>query len=159
VIVYRAEDTEKIQTQHWKREFPRFKPEQLFALVSDVESYPIFMPGCMSARILEKNERIWRVENVFGVGPIRRRFLCIAELDPPRAIDISSNDELWRAFQLSWRFEPCGIGCRVSCASSIAFRSPRLAALARASQGVMEDSIMAAFEARAFTLFGHHRRH
>jgi len=144
--------------EHWKREFPSFKPEQLFALVSDVENYPIFMPACVSARILEKSERIWQVENVFGVGPVRRRFLCVAKLDPPRAIDISSNDGLWRDFHISWRFESSGSGCCVSCASRAVFRSPLLAALAKISQGEMEDRIISAFEARARTLFGHHRR-
>jgi coenzyme Q-binding protein COQ10 len=158
VIVHRTDYTEKSRTRYWKREFPRFTPEQLFALVSDVESYPIFIPGCVSARIVAKNERIWRVDNVYGVGPIRRHFLSIAELDPPHAIKISSNDGLWRDFQMSWRFEPSGSGCRVSCTSSAEFRSPVLAALARISESEMEDRIIAAFEARARALFGHHRR-
>jgi coenzyme Q-binding protein COQ10 len=150
--------TGKNRMRHWKREFPRFTPEQLFALVSDVENYPLFMPGCLSAHIVEKNERIWRVENVFGVGPIRTRFLSIAKLDPPRAIEISSNDELWREFRVFWRFDPCGSGCCVSCASSAVFRSPLLATLAKISEAEMEDRVVTAFEARARTLFDHHRR-
>jgi coenzyme Q-binding protein COQ10 len=154
--VARADYT-SIGTRYWKREFPRFTPEQMFALVSDVESYPIFMPGCVSARIIEKNERTWRVDNVYGIGPVRRHFLSIAQLDPPRAINISSNDELWRDFHMSWRFEPCGSGCRVSCTSFAEFRSPVLAALARISESEMEDRIIAAFEARARALFSHHR--
>jgi coenzyme Q-binding protein COQ10 len=158
VVVRRPEGAGKSRMRHWKREFPRFTPEQLFALVSDVENYPLFMPGCLSARIVEKNERIWRVENVFGVGPIRRRFLSIAKLDPPRAIEISSNDELWRDFRVYWRFDPCGRGCYVSCATSAVFRSPLLAALAKISEAEMEDRVITAFEARARILFNHHRR-
>jgi coenzyme Q-binding protein COQ10 len=158
MIVPRVHYTEETRKRYWKREFPRFTPEQLFALVSDVESYPIFMPGCLSARIIDKNASTWRVDNVYGVGPIRRHFLSIAELDPPRAIDISSKDGLWRDFHMSWRFEPSGSGCRVSCTSSAEFRSPVLGALARISEPEMEDRIIAAFEARAWALFGHHRR-
>jgi Polyketide cyclase / dehydrase and lipid transport len=75
--VYRPEYPEKISGRRRQREFPRFKPEQLFALVSDVESYPIFIPSCVSARIVEKRERIWRVENVFGVGPYAGAFCAL----------------------------------------------------------------------------------
>jgi coenzyme Q-binding protein COQ10 len=140
------------------REFPRFKPEEMFALVSDIESYPIFVPGCLSARIVEKSERLWRVENVFGFGPMRTRFMSDAELDPPHRLDISSRDGPWRDFRMCWQFQPAGAGCRVSCASSLELRSPLLAALAKFSEDGIEESTIAAFEARARVLFGDRRR-
>lgn len=151
--------SETMNTRHWEREFPRYTPEQLFALVSDVESYPTFMPGCLNARIVEKKERVWRVENVFGFGPLQSRFISIAELDPPRRLDISSCDGPWRDFHMSWQLQPSGTGCRVSCTSCSEFRSPLMAALAKFSESDIEERIIAAFEARARVLFGgKHRR-
>jgi coenzyme Q-binding protein COQ10 len=143
---------------HWEREFPRFKPEQLFALVSDVESYPTFMPACLDARILERNDRVWRVENIFGVGPLQTRFISTAELDPPGRLDISSCDGPWRDFRMSWQFQPSGAGCRVSCTSSMEFRSPLWGTLAKISESKMEERIIAAFEARAEALLGGNNR-
>jgi coenzyme Q-binding protein COQ10 len=158
-IVRGTTDVDEAHTRSWQREFPRFKPEQLFALVADIESYPIFMPGCLDARIVEKGEEVWRVENVFGFGPVQRRFISIAELKPPDRLDISSRDGPWRDFRMSWQFQPSGAGCRVSCTSTSRFRSPVLAALARFSESAMEERIIAAFEARAEVLFGgNHRR-
>jgi coenzyme Q-binding protein COQ10 len=155
----RIADIEEANTRTWERKFPRFKPEQLFALVSDIESYPIFVPGCLNARIVERSERVWRVENVFGFGPVRSRFTSIAELDPPRRLDISSGDGPWRDFRMSWQFRPSGTGCRVSCTSTLEFRSPLFAVLAKFLRSEMEARIIAAFEARAKALFGsNHRR-
>jgi coenzyme Q-binding protein COQ10 len=156
--VDRDANTGNASTRHWEREFPRFKPEQLFALVSDIESYPLFLPGCLNAHILGRGEKVWRVENVFGFGPVQSRFVTVAELDPPRRIDISSHDGPWRDFRMFWQFQPSGTGCRVSCTSSVEFRSPLLAALAKLSESGMEERIIAAFEARANALFGDNDR-
>lgn len=144
--------------REWVREFPRFKPEELFALVSDIESYPLFVPGCLNARIVERSERVWRVENVFGFGPVRTRFISIAELDRPHRLDISSRDGPWRDFRLAWRFQPSGAGCRVSCTSTLELRSPLLAPLAKLSESAFGRRLIAAFEARARLLFGGHSR-
>ena len=159
VIAHRIADGGKTSTREWVREFPHFKPEELFALVSDVESYPIFLPGCLNARIVERSGRILRVENVFGFGPMRTRFVSMAELEPPHRLDISSRDGPWRNFRLAWRFQPMNGGCRVSCASSLELRSPLLAGLAKLSENAVGNRLMAAFEARAKALFGRdHRR-
>jgi coenzyme Q-binding protein COQ10 len=157
VTVDKSRHTETTNTRHWEREFPHFTPEQLFALVSDVESYPAFMPGCLNAHIVGRKERIWRVENVFGFGPLQTRFISIAELDPPHRLDISSHDGPWRDFHMSWQLQPSGTGCRVSCTSCLEFRSPMMAALAKFSEDEMENGIIAAFEARAKALFGGNR--
>jgi coenzyme Q-binding protein COQ10 len=161
-VPHRAEKShphiEDAHARSWEREFPHFKPEQMFALVSDIESYPIFVPGCRYARIVERGETAWRVENVFGFGPVQRRFISTAELEPSLRLDISSRDGPWREFRLSWRFQPSGTGCRVSCASTLRFRSPLLAALAKVSASSMEERIIGAFSARADVLFAGHRR-
>jgi coenzyme Q-binding protein COQ10 len=156
---HRLDHTGDAGADHWEREFPHYTPEQLFSLVSDIESFPIFMPGCLDAHIVEKGERFLRVENVFGVGPMHSRFLSTAELDPPHRIDISSSDGPWQHFHMCWQFLPSGTGCRVACTSSLEFRSPLLAALARFSRRETEDRIIEAFKARARILFGpHHLR-
>jgi len=158
VIAHRIADGGRAGTREWVREFPLFKPEELFALVSDVESYPIFLPGCLNARIMERSGRVLRVENVFGFGPMRTRFVSVAELAPPHRLDISSRDGPWRNFRLCWRFQPMNGGCRVSCTSSLELRSALLAPLAKLSENAIGNRLMAAFEARAEALFGRNRR-
>ena len=42
-------------TVHKENKFLPFKPEQLYAIVSDIESYPIFLPW-VSKAIIDKNK-------------------------------------------------------------------------------------------------------
>ena len=138
----------------WRLRFPVFSTEQLFTLVSDIESYPQFVPGCVATRILEHRADGRRlVDNVFGAGPLRWRFRSTAEADPPHRLEIVSQDGPWRRFAMLWRFTPEGDGCRVDVDLDVAFRSPLLAALAPTALPRAEPRIIRAFEARAQRLY------
>lgn len=140
---------------HWRTDFARCTPEQLFALAADIESYPRFVPWCIATRILARHPGHWRCDNVFGKGPIRLRFHSRAEFDPPGGIAITSSDGPFRDFRLDWQFLPlAGGGSRVQAAFRIAFRSDLLGLLARISVAEVERRIVAAFRARAEALYG-----
>jgi coenzyme Q-binding protein COQ10 len=54
------------------------------------------------------------VEQVVGLGGLQFRFRSRAELDPPRAIRVHSDDFPFRKLAIGWLFEPTGEGCRVT---------------------------------------------
>jgi len=142
-------------TGGWDKVFPAYAQTQLFALVSDIETYPHFIPGCVATRVLEReSERSWRVDNLFGFGPVRSRFTSRAHLHPPERLEISSSDGPWRDFRLTWRMMPEGDGCRVGCRFSAEFRSLLTATMARAGLAELERQTIAAFEKRARILYG-----
>lgn len=138
----------------WNRVFPGYTPTQLFALVSGVENYPRFIPGCVAARVVERNGDQWLVDNVFHVGPIRSRFKSFARLESPHRLSISAEDGPWKMFRLVWTLDPDGDGCRVSCDFSVSFSSRAVAAVARLGVGEMDRRIIASFEKQALTLYG-----
>jgi coenzyme Q-binding protein COQ10 len=139
----------------WELLFPRYTTDQLFALVSDIESYPGFVPGCIATRILARRGDKWQVDNVFGFGPIRSRFCSRAVVQAPHRLDISSTDGPWERFSLSWRLDPMGEqGCRLACRFDVEFRLSALAGLASLGMPSMERRIISAFEARAGLLYG-----
>ncbi len=138
----------------WELFFPTYTAEQLFALASDIESYPFFIPGCVATRVIERRDNLWRVDNVFAFGPVRHRFISDAELNPPEGLDITSNDGPWKTFHLSWRFMPQDQGCKLACRFLAEFRSGVVATLASLGQSGTERRIMAAFERRAKALYG-----
>ncbi|MDR3441129.1 type II toxin-antitoxin system RatA family toxin [Telmatospirillum sp.] len=138
----------------WELFFPRYTPAQLFALASDIESYPFFVPGCVAARIVERRDNLWRVENVFSFGPVRHRFVSQAELNPPEGLEIKSSDGPWKNFLLLWQFAPQEQGCKLACRFSAEFRSGVLGAIASLGQHGAERRIMTAFERRAKALYG-----
>jgi coenzyme Q-binding protein COQ10 len=138
----------------WELTFPRYSASQLFALVSDIERYPAFVPGCLAARISRKCGANWTVDNVYHFGPLRSRFTSYAEVESPSRIDIRSSDGPWKHLHLAWRFEPRGDGCWLSCRFEADFRSRVLSTLASLRMTETERDVMAAFEKRARKLYG-----
>lgn len=141
-------------TGGWSRFFPDYTPEQLFDLVSNVESYPRFLPGCTAARIKEQNGDLWIVDNVFAIGPMRSRFESQARAKRPNLLSISSSDGPWKEFNLTWELEAEGDGCRVTCKFSVSFASKAIAAAARLGLKEMDRRIISGFEKQAAKLYG-----
>ena len=134
--------------RRWTLRVSGGRAEDVFATIADVESYPQFLSGVVSARVVRREPGRWMVENAFGLGPWRSRFRSHAEVDPPSALTIRSSDGPWRRLEIAWRVRQEGRSCLVSCAATLDFRSPVLAALARFSAADMERRVIAAFAAR-----------
>lgn len=138
-----------------QRYLSRHTAEQLFAVAADVESYPRFLFWCESARVTRRDGNRLTVDNQFGIGPLRARFETKATLDPPRAIDITSNADPFRRLAISWRFEAAREGgCRVTLSIAQAFRSPLFEAAARPFLATVEEQVIRAFVKRAKELYG-----
>lgn len=134
--------------RHWRIEAPQRTPAEAFALLADIESYPTFVPGFRTARIITRSADSWLVENVYALGPLHARFLTTARFDAARAIDITCRDAPWGSLALSWRFEPKGEGCSITCNSRIGFHSPLAAMLAGLGVATIERSVIDAFDRR-----------
>ena len=131
-----------------------FRSEQLFDLVADVERYPQFLPGWISARILRREGDVYDTDQVIGLGPIRQRFRSRTVLRRPDAIEVAALDGPFDAFQLSWRFEPLPPArCRLALAGELALRGPLRHVLGRLMAGGFEP-VLAAFAERARRLHG-----
>jgi coenzyme Q-binding protein COQ10 len=136
------------------RVYPQFQQSDLFSLVADIESYPAFIPGCLKTRVLSRRENVLLVENVFGLGPLRQKFISQATLDSPHKLCITSENGIWRRFRMDWRFEPMGNGCRLYCAMELEFSSQLLNAAAPFAAADVESGILQAFELRAEKILG-----
>lgn len=79
---------------------------QMFELVSDVESYPDFLPWCRSTRLLSSSETEVCAElEVARVG-IHQTFSTCNQLHPSERMDIRLRDGPFRNLNGSWRFTP-----------------------------------------------------
>lgn len=132
-----------------------YKPEQLFDLAADIESYPEFLPGYFATRITRHEGNVYCCDQIVGFRTFRKHFHSRTVLQRPERIVVTSDDRLFRKFELTWRFAPLPHGgCRVSFLVELELR-PRLAQdLFRRTIGHTVGSIMSAFEARADQLYG-----
>lgn len=122
-------------------------PDQMFALIADVERYPEFLPLCEALVVRSRKERdgntLLVADMTVGYKAIRETFTTQVLLKPDEhAIDVKYIDGPFRYLDNRWRFEanPDG-GCTVHFFIDYEFKSRILGAL----MGSMFD--------RAFRMF------
>jgi coenzyme Q-binding protein COQ10 len=122
-------------------------PDQMFALVADVEKYPEFLPLCEALAVRSRKERDGKAllvaDMTVGYKAIRETFTTQVLLNPAeRAIDVKYLDGPFRYLDNRWRFHemPDG-GCEVHFFIDYEFKSRILGAV----MGSMFD--------RAFRMF------
>lgn len=90
-------------------------PEQMFALVADVEKYPLFLPLCESLSVQSRRERdgvtLLVADMSVGYKAVRETFTTQVVLKPAESIiDVRYIDGPFRYLTNQWRFEPSPTG-------------------------------------------------
>jgi coenzyme Q-binding protein COQ10 len=137
-----------------------YSPDQLFALVADVERYPEFVPWVTSMRTWNRRTSCDTVEAFDAEA--RVRFAIVREMFSTRvkldtealAIDTELIAGPFRRLENHWRFAEDPEGSKVDFAIEFEFRSRLLERLAAANAGRAIQRLMGCFEARARALYG-----
>ncbi len=146
-----------------KRVLP-YRPEQMFDLVADIETYPEFLPWCLAARNrkrekVDDGEIVWS-DLVVGFKLVRERFTSKVHLRPgedgePSRIDVEYVDGPLKFLRNHWVFEPHGDGgCEIDFFVEFEFRSRILQKMIGALFHEAVSRMVAAFERRAGELYG-----
>lgn len=89
--------------------------QQMFDLVSDVESYPTFLPWCASSALVSKSdtEIVGRLD--VAKGGIKQSLTTRNRIEPPFKMYLELVDGPFKEFKGLWTFQPLGDdGCKVS---------------------------------------------
>lgn len=135
-------------------------PDQMFALVADIEKYPEFLPLCEDLKIRSRKERgdvvLLIADMTIGYKAIRETFTSQVLLKPTESIiDVKYLDGPFRYLNNRWTFsdQPDG-GCTVSFFIDYEFKSRMLGIV----MGTMFDRAFRmfaeAFEKRADMIYG-----
>ena len=125
----------------------------MYAVVSDVEKYPQFLPWVVALRVLTRGENHMTAEMAVGYGALRERYTSDVRLDPAeRRIDVVQTKGPFRQLENHWRFTPHAEGCEVEFSILFEFRSRLLHSLAGSAFEKVMLKMADAFEARARTL-------
>ena len=131
-----------------------FSPEQMFALVEDIERYPEFVPWVATAQLLERTatEVIGRLE--MQRGGIREKFTTRNVLSPPHQMDLTLVDGPFKTLEGRWKFEPIADrGTRIGLAIRFEFANPMLSLLLSNSFEKSCGQLVDAFVARARSVY------
>jgi coenzyme Q-binding protein COQ10 len=139
---------------HAEKKILRYTPEQMFDLVADVRRYPEFLPWCVGARILSRDEQVLVADLTIGFKMFRETFRSRVGLDRPGHIHVTYETGPFRYLNNHWRFSAVPQGCEVDFFVDFEFRSRIL----QMAIGVVFNEavrlMVRAFERRAMALYG-----
>jgi coenzyme Q-binding protein COQ10 len=132
-----------------------YTPQQVFDLVAGIERYPDFLPWCVGARILRRENNIVYADLVIGWKILRERFSSKVVLTEPSAIHFDYANGPLKYLHGEWRFtpDPRG-GTLVEFKVDFEFKSRALALVMGGVFSELVHRMVGAFEARARQLYG-----
>lgn len=135
-------------------------PEQMFALVADVERYPQFLPMCEALTVRSRKERdgvtVLVADMSVGYKAIRETFTSQVVLKPEDlVIDVRYIDGPFKYLRNTWTFRRTdGGGCEVGFDIDYEFKSRMLGVIMGAVFDRAFRMFAEAFEKRADQVYG-----
>ena len=140
---------------HAEQKVLPYTPEQLFALVADVERYPEFLPWCSAARITRHDGDTFHADLVVRFKMFKERFASRVTLHPHSQIDVEYINGPFRYLNNHWHFiEAEDGGCVIDFYVDFEFRSRMLQKLIGLLFNEAVSRMVGAFETRARQLYG-----
>lgn len=141
-------------TVHSEKRVLPYSPEQLYALVADVKSYPEFLPWCMAARIRHQDDYALEADLIIGFQMFRERFTSYVTLDPDDLeIKVEYAEGPFKYLTNEWRFLEHDDGCEIDFYVDFEFNSRLLQSVIETLFTEAVRRMVGAFENRADTLY------
>jgi len=144
---------------HAEKRYLPYPPEDLYALVADIEKYPEFLPWCIALRIRSREENVLNSDMMIGFKIFREKFTTRVTLQPdytpnPR-IDVEYLNGPFKYLNNHWIFEEGEQGgCVIDFYVDFEFRSPLLQKAIGVVFNEAVGKMINAFEVRADKLLG-----
>ena len=127
-----------------------YQADLMYAVVSDVEKYPQFLPWVVGLRVLSRHQTGLTAEMAVGYGALRERYTSDVILDPARRrIDVTQTKGPFKILENHWQFVPQGEGCEITFCILFEFKNRLLHSVAGARFEKVLLKMADAFEARA----------
>ena len=132
-----------------------YTPQEMFALISDINAYPQFLPWCSGADILTQEDDgvIARID--FSVGKVKQSFTTRNRHQPGAEIGMQLVDGPFSQLEGYWQFESLGeAGCKISLQLNYGFSSKMVGLVVGPVFGKIANSLVDAFQKRAIEVYG-----
>jgi ribosome-associated toxin RatA of RatAB toxin-antitoxin module len=130
----------------------------MFTLVTDVDHYPLFLPWCDRAAVLDTTADGVVAQVGISIGGIRQSFTTRNTHVPNERVDLALVDGPFSLLEGHWRFIPLGDGtqraCKIEFSLDYDFSSQTLATLVGPVFDKIAGSLVDAFVKRADQVYG-----
>lgn len=135
-----------------------YSPEEMYALVTDVEKYPQFLPWCDRAAVLNRDEYGVTAEVGIAFGGIHQTFTTRNIHTAPKQVEIALVKGPFSQLDGEWKFLTVGDGSQRACKVELSLRYGFDSAILARLIGPVFDKIAAtlvdAFVKRARQVYG-----
>ena len=130
-------------------------PERMFDLISDLESYPRFIPNCKSMDVRDDVGGAVLARMTISFGPITQAYTSRVLADP-QALTITAKATAgpFTYLDSKWTITPEGEGSRIRFDIDFKISNPLIAAVAEPAFAAKQNEIIDAFEDEADRRFG-----
>jgi ribosome-associated toxin RatA of RatAB toxin-antitoxin module len=127
--------------------------ELMFDLIEAAEDYPLFLPWCQSATILERTDEVVSARIVVNYHGAKFTLVTRNPKRRPEWLAVDMEQGPFQRFSGNWHLTPLGTeGCKVEFRLHYDFASPVLARVAGPVFDRISNTLVDAFVARAATL-------
>lgn len=132
-----------------------YTPAEMFALVSDVETYPQFLPWCSTARVLWRGEDELKACIEMSKGSLQKSFTTHNRHQQNKMIEMRLIEGPFKRLEGFWRFDPLGDrACKVSLDLEFEFASRMLDLMVGPVFSQIANTLVDAFQQRAVHVYG-----
>lgn len=132
-----------------------YTPQEMFELVSDIDSYPRFLPWCHGARILSRDVDEVRASIEFAVGGVTRSFTTRNRHQVNKMIEMHLVDGPFSRLDGFWRFDPLGEeGSKIALFLEYDFSNRVLGMVVGPIFGQIANTLVDSFQQRAAVIYG-----
>ena len=130
-------------------------PQRMFDLISDLESYPRFLPNCKAMEVRDDSAGGLLARMTISFGPITQAYTSHVIADPQAlTITAKATDGPFTYLDSKWTITPEGEGSRIRFDIDFKISNPLIAAVAEPAFAAKQDEIIDAFEDEADRRFG-----
>jgi len=132
-----------------------YTPQEMFALISDINAYPQFLPWCSGAEILSQEDDGVTARVDMAVGKVKQSFTTRNRHQSAKEIGMQLVDGPFSQLEGCWQFESLGeAGCKISLQLNYDFSSKMVALVVGPVFGKIANSLVDAFQKRAVEVYG-----
>lgn len=132
-----------------------YTPAEMFTLVSDIESYPTFLPWCRSAKVLWREGDELKACVEMAKGSVQKSFTTHNRQQTDKMIEMRLVEGPFKRLEGYWRFDPLGDkACKVSLDLEFEFANRMLSIMIGPVFSQIANSLVDAFQQRAVQVYG-----
>ena len=131
-----------------------YSQEQMFALVTDISSYPLFLPWCSEVQIISSDENQTTAKLFIAFKGVKQSFTTSNVNHPHESIDMRLVDGPFSHMGGKWHFlELSESACKIELKLEFAFSSKWLEKIVGPVFGMIGNTMVDCFHQRAKNLY------